>query len=159
MKYTRLHNDELQVLEKDFIKFLATNSITAEDWENMKASSPARTEELIELFSDLITERVLTETKYLELIAPSHAQAIRCAQNEMILIGVYALPGSSVDFTRFSAVSELVQYSLSSNAVKIISGKKKYRRERNLEIFDEIEKGFKIVKEGALFEALKSLVK
>lgn len=159
MKYKRLSNHELQELEQDFVKFLAANSITAADWEEIKSSSPVRTEELIALFSDLITERVLNETKYLELLTPKTAQAILCAQNEMILLAIYAPQDSSTDFTRFSAVRDLIQFAISDEQVKIISGKKKYRQERNLEIFNEMQNGFKIVKESPLFEGLKSVVK
>ena len=47
MKYRRLSNAELQELEKDFVKFLATNHITATDWVKLKENNPIKVEKLI----------------------------------------------------------------------------------------------------------------
>ena len=159
MKYIRLNNSELESLRVDFIKFLAANTITAADWVAIKKNDPMQAEQLIEHFSDLITERVLEETTYLELIGKQQAQVIFCAQKEMILLGAYGLPGSQVDFTAFSDVKDLLEFVIKSDQVKILKGKRKFHADRNLEIFQEIQGGFKIVKESALFQGLKFILK
>jgi hypothetical protein len=60
MKYRRLHREELEAVREDFVKFLAANSITASDWEALKAAHPAvQAENLIDIFSDIFWEKVL----------------------------------------------------------------------------------------------------
>ena len=56
MKYRRLDQNELKTLEKDFIEFLASQSITADEWENMRKEQQLG---LIDIFSDLVFEKVL----------------------------------------------------------------------------------------------------
>lgn len=159
MKYKRLSNKELQSLQPDFIKFLASNTITAADWEKIKNTNQQQAEQLIEHFSDLITERVLENATYLEFFSHHQAQAIYCTQKEMLLLGLYVPQGSKIDFTAFSGVKELLEVALKSTEVEIIKGKKKFQKNRNQEIFAEIQKGFKIVKKSPLFEGLKLLIK
>ena len=40
MKYTRLTKEQLEELHPEFINFLATQSITAEEWKAIKAHKP-----------------------------------------------------------------------------------------------------------------------
>ena len=35
MKYRRLTNEELAELEKEFVRFLVSNTVTSEDWEKI----------------------------------------------------------------------------------------------------------------------------
>ena len=45
MKYRRLNESELKDLEQDFIRFLASNQITASDWEKLKGEETEKREE------------------------------------------------------------------------------------------------------------------
>ena len=38
MKYTRLTKEQFEELHKEFINFLATQSITAKEWDEIKAN-------------------------------------------------------------------------------------------------------------------------
>jgi hypothetical protein len=49
-KYRTLKRDELKILEKDFVQFLVTNGIMANDWELLKIEEPEKAEGLIEMF-------------------------------------------------------------------------------------------------------------
>ena len=72
MKYTRLTKEQLEELNQEFINFLATQSITAEEWKEIKEQKPEVAEEELDIFSDLVWEGVLSKVEYLENIAPQH---------------------------------------------------------------------------------------
>ena len=60
MQYTRLTKEQLEELHPEFINFLATQTITAAEWEDIKTNKPKVAEEEIDIFSDLVWEGVLT---------------------------------------------------------------------------------------------------
>ncbi|MDC0463888.1 DUF6495 family protein, partial [Flavobacteriaceae bacterium] len=72
MKYTRLTKEQFEELNQEFINFLATQSITAKEWKEIKKQKPAVAEEELDIFSDLVWEGVLSKVDYLENIAPQH---------------------------------------------------------------------------------------
>ena len=72
MKYARLTQQQFEELNQEFINFLATQSITAEEWKKLKTEKPEVAEEELDVFSDLIWEGVLANVKYLENISERH---------------------------------------------------------------------------------------
>ena len=64
MKYRKLKPEELEPLKKEFIQFLAANTITGDDWAKTKAEKPE--EKIIALFSDIVWEKSLEKIHYLE---------------------------------------------------------------------------------------------
>ena len=68
MKYTRLTKEQFEELQQEFINFLATQSITADEWSNLKVNSPEMAEMELDVFSDLIWEGVLQNVSFLEKI-------------------------------------------------------------------------------------------
>jgi len=51
MKYRRLRREELEELEPQFIRFLAAQSIPAQDWSKLKVTDEKRANVLIDQFS------------------------------------------------------------------------------------------------------------
>ena len=72
MKYRRLTKEQFEELHQEFINFLATQSITGEEWTKIKAEQPKVAEEEMDIFSDLVWEGVLGKVEFLENIAPQH---------------------------------------------------------------------------------------
>ena len=70
MKYARLTKEQFEELHQEFINFLATQSITAEEWSDIKTNKPEVAEQELDVFSDLIWEGVLSKVQYLEHISP-----------------------------------------------------------------------------------------
>lgn len=66
MKYKRLTKEQLEELHKEFINFLATQSITAKEWDNLKKEKPEVAEAEIDVFCDLVWEGVLNKVEFLE---------------------------------------------------------------------------------------------
>ena len=100
MKYRRLSVEELEQLEPDFIRFLATNSIAGEDWVKMKANNPERSNELIDLFSDLIFERTLKKVEHLEFKTPNDIKLFHCMEDKIVMLGLFVEGHSNLDFTK-----------------------------------------------------------
>ena len=57
MKYRCLSREELEDVREDFVKFLASNSITKDDWSRTKQDQPEAAQKMLELFSDIFWER------------------------------------------------------------------------------------------------------
>ena len=98
MKYRRLTKEQFEELHKEFINFLATQSITAEEWKTIKAEQPKVAEEEMDIFSDLVWEGVLGKVEYLENIAPQHLYLFQVKENTIALIGL-KINTQSVDLT------------------------------------------------------------
>jgi hypothetical protein len=50
MKYRRLSKEQFEALHKEFINFLATQSITAAEWEVLKSQKPEVVEAEMDVF-------------------------------------------------------------------------------------------------------------
>ena len=70
MKYARLTKEQLDSLQQEFINFLATQTITASQWQTIKKEQPQVAEQEIDVFSDLVWEGALGQAKFLENISP-----------------------------------------------------------------------------------------
>ncbi|MFT5436731.1 MAG: cag pathogenicity island protein 24, partial [Ulvibacter sp.] len=90
MKYSRLTKEQFDSLSLEFINFLATQSITAKEWELIKTNEPKVAEEELDIFSDLVWEGVLSKVEFLENISGQQLFLFRIIETEMDLIVVKA---------------------------------------------------------------------
>ena len=155
MKYTRLTKEQLDELHQEFINFLATQSITADEWENLKSEKPQVAEEELDIFSDLVWEGVLTQASYLENISPQHMYLFHLGEYEMKLIAVKILT-EAIDITTKEGFSWL-QKNYASDEVEILTANKTYSEDRNADKFALIQQGSNITK-GQLFQWFEALV-
>ena len=88
MKYQRLSKEQLNEMHKEFINFLASQTITAAEWEDIKKETPDVAEQELDVFSDLVWEGVLTQVDYLEHISPQQMHLFHMAENDMQVIAV-----------------------------------------------------------------------
>ena len=155
MKYTRLTKEQFDELEEEFINFLATQSITAEEWRSLKAEKPEVAEEELDIFSDLVWEGVLSKVNYLENISEQHMHLFHCAEKEMNLISVKILNpdidlGTEEGFGWF-------RKNWQSDFVEYLTASKAYSEDRNLDKFELIQKGAVITK-GALYQWFDEII-
>jgi len=78
MKYQRLSNEDLKLLEKEFIEFLIVNGIDADTWEKLKNTDVAKAEQIVIQFSDVVWEGVLRKNNYLKRITPDKTYLFKC---------------------------------------------------------------------------------
>jgi len=155
MKYTRLSKEQFEELHQEFINFLATQSITADEWQEIKEHKPKIAEQELDVFSDLVWEGVLTQAKYLENISPQHMYLFHLAEDQIELVGL-KLTREDVDLTTREGFSWLRE-NLMDASVELFQAKKDYSEDRQLDKFALIQQGAFITK-GELFKYFDKLV-
>lgn len=156
MKYKRLTTDELKELEPEFIHFLAAAQITGADWDKMKKNELSKAEELIEVFSDMVYEKVLSKIQYLEYREQKTLNIFRCSEDHITLVGLRVNEHSQLDLTADDVFAQWSEHN--HNAVNIIKTERPYQKERGIEIFELLQSGCYITDER-LFNILKQTTK
>lgn len=149
MKYTRLTKQQLEELHQEFINFLATQSITGEDWKKLKQEKPHVAEDEIDVFSDLIWEGVLTKVGYLENISAQQMHLFHMTDKEMKLISVKVM-NPEIDLTT-SVGFNWFKKNWQSDFVEYLTASKAYSDDKNLDKFNLIQQGAVITK-GELYQ-------
>ena len=158
MKYRRLSKEELQELESDFVRFLAANHVTADDWVKLKEERPERVEELIGIYSDLVYEKILAKLEYLEYKTPHDIKTFHCQSDKIVLMGIAVKPESGIDFTQNLTSQEMMDaLKKSGQDLQIYTAEKGYNGSREGELFQMLESGCLISKDGHLFKSLSAL--
>ncbi len=154
MKYARLTKEQLEELQQEFINFLATQSITASEWQELKANKPEVAEQEIDVFSDLIWEGVLNNTKYIEHISPQQMHLFAFNENTIHVITIkIKMP---IDITTKEGYAWLRDNLMNDN-VTFMQAKKEYSNDKNLDKFKLIQQGGVITK-GALYTYFNTLI-
>lgn len=156
MKYRKLELAELELLRDEFVNFLAANTVTSQDWEKIKVESKDRAEKLIELFSDLVFEKVLVKVNLLEISTPHTWQFLQFSDNSVQMRGMFFENVSEFDITQIKSVEDIKTFFASNpnSAIKIINASKEFQHSREEEIFDWIKKGALISNNASIFESL-----
>jgi hypothetical protein len=149
MKYTRLTKEQLEELEPEFINFLATQSITGEEWAKIKKDTPEIAEEELDVFSDLIWEGVLSKVTYLENISAQQMHLFELTDKEMKLIAVKVM-NPEIDLTTSVGFSWFKK-NWSSDFVEYMTAAKAYTDDKTLDKFQLIQQGAVITK-GELYQ-------
>ena len=155
MKYRRLSKEQFEELHPEFINFLATQSITAEEWKKIKAEQPKVADEEMDIFSDLVWDGVLGKVEFLENIAPQHMYLFKIKEKTIALLGL-KINSHSIDLTTREGFSWLRE-NIMSDKVELFDAEKEVVGEKNLNIFELIEKGASITK-GELFKYFEQLI-
>ena len=155
MKYARLTKEQFEELHEEFINFLATQSITAEEWKTIKVNTPEVAEQELDVFSDLVWHGVLEKVNYLEHISKDQIHLFHCKEKEISLIAV-VVKQKDVDLTTSEGYHWLRQ-NLMASEVEFFDATKNYQDERSQDIFRLIKKGAVITK-GELFEFFNDLI-
>lgn len=156
MKYRRLAQDELEELEKEFVRFLASNSVTADEWVKLKAETPEKAEKLIELFSDIVYDNILGKVEYLEHKQKNLLRVYKFLDDKVLMMGIIHRGNQVIDFQQNLPVEEMLQ-QVADGQLELFSGEKKYKQLKEKEIFLIMEEGALISKDPSLFNTLRSL--
>ncbi|GAA5221110.1 DUF6495 family protein [Membranihabitans marinus] len=158
MKFRRLETDELTALEPEFIRFLAANQVTASDWEKLKAEDVEKAHGLIDLFSDIVFEKILSGVDYLEQRDPKTIRIFKFEEEKVVMNGLTVKGSDVIDLTKDQDAAVLKQlFEMSAGKLNIFSGEKKYRKPKLEEIFDLMEKGCLILKDPTIFDTIEKL--
>ena len=155
MKYSRLTKEQFEELHQEFINFLAAQSITAKEWDEIKRDKPKVAEDEMDVFSDLIWEGVLDKVTYLEHFSTQQMFLFQITQVEIHLIGI-KIENEAIDITRREGYQWL-QKNLMDDAVNLYTSSKVLSEDRNKDIFALIQQGAVITK-GDLFQYFDKVV-
>lgn len=155
MKYSRLTKEQFEELHQEFINFLATQSITADEWADLKMFKPEVAEQELDVFSDLVWEGVLGRVNYLEHISPQQMHLFHLKEDIMQLIAI-KFKNESIDLTT-SEGFEWFRSNLLDDSVEFLTANKSYSEDKPLDKFKLIQQGAVITK-GDLFRYFEKLV-
>lgn len=155
MKYARLTQQQLEELHPEFINFLASQSITAEEWASIKEEKPQVAEEEIDVFSDLVWEGVLSKVEYLENISEMHMHLFHLTDKEMKLFSVKVL-NPEIDL-RTEEGFGWFKRNFQSDFVEYLTASKAYSEDKNKDKFDLIQQGAAITK-GDLYQWFEQIM-
>ncbi len=154
MKYSRLTKEQFEALHQEFINFLATQSITAEEWQEIKTNKPEVAEQELDVFSDLVWEGVLNNTEYIEHISAQQMHLFHLDENHMHVIAVQIK--NAINITTKEGFDWLRQ-NLMDDDVEFLQAKKDYSDDRNKDKFTLIQQGGVITK-GDLYKFFNNLI-
>lgn len=137
-KYRLLTTAELTELEPEFVKYLVLNGIDVDEWQRLKKEKPDEATRIVELFSDVVFEKIFRGAKYLKLEAERAIRLIKCNDEKMEMIA-------------YNASAEIEAES------EMYTGSKAYIKQREVEIFEHIQKGYQI-SDGEEYERLVRII-
>ena len=146
-KYRLLNNEELQTFEEEFVKYLVVNGITADDWKVLLTDDAENAQKIVDLFSDVVFEKVMRQAKFMVIKKPAYIQSIQCNTDKMMMVAL-TTKDKGIDLTTvdFATITDFT-------AFEIHKAEKAYTKEREKELFDLTEIGYSI-SDGDLFKAL-----
>ena len=155
--YRLLTSEELKALEKEFIDYLIVNGIDADSWMQLKAENPEETSKIVELFSDVVFEKILRKAKYLVFVNDGYHYSFYYGEDKAHL---YILKFQDVRYSSDpSNLKEIMNFLNSNlNKLELQLQVKDYKKTREQELFDMIESGC-IIEGGEIFQFCAKLNK
>ena len=156
MKYRLLSKEQFEELHQEFSIFLASQKIDKKLWDTMKDTQPKKVVSQLEKFSDIVWDKVLIKTEYLEHYSKDSINLFKCRVNNMSRI-VVRVENMDVNFQDKKGIDWFINNS-DNPSLKYFKGEKDYTDSRNEELFKLIEEGA-ILADGKLFNAVKQMIK
>ena len=155
MKYKRLSKEQLEELHGEFINFLATQTITADEWSTLKKDKPEVAEAEIDVFCDLVWEGVLNKVENLEHFSKNQIHLFYLVEDKMNMIAI-KVSNKEIDLLTNDGYKWL-QENLMDDSVSFFNATKDYSEDKNLDKFKLIEQGAQITK-GELYAYFAKLL-
>lgn len=155
MRYTRLTREQFEALSAEFATFLAAQSIDKPQWDDIKTNNLGRTDELLDLFSDLIWEGVLNGAEYLEHYSEKHVFLFHLGEARIDSVVIKVLD-EEVNLLSPNGMSFLRE-QLFSDLTEIRRGSKPYTLDRNADIFSLIQQGA-VLSDGNFYIKLSQIL-
>lgn len=155
MKYQRLTKEQFEALHQEFATFLASHSIDKKQWDELKQSQDENVDALLDQFSDLVWEDVLSKNIYIEHQSPNHLFLFEGLEEHMNLIAI-KVDVRDKDIHTPEGWQWLLKH-LKDVSVTVYRSAKPYAKERPLELFGIIEKGGQL-SAGDRFKTISSFL-
>lgn len=143
MKYRMLSEEELQALEPELKEFLIVNGFDGQKWEQLNREQPDKAYKVVELFSDIVLEKVYKKVQVLERRDATSLTIVSVGQTVMELIHVFMKKNVSTQMAEQSTISDLFREH--PNACEVYRGKKVFQLSREEEVHQLIAQKFVVV--------------
>ena len=153
MRYSRLTKEQFESLNHEFSIFLASNSIDSKQWNKFKKSSNDNVDRLLDLFSDLVWDKILSDCEYLEYSTSDQLYLFH-TKKRLIDVLILKIDSNLADLNTSNGFKKVLN-SLQSDQIDIFKSSKAYTPSRNVFIYNYLKKGAMISK-GKRYELLKS---
>ena len=153
MKYSRLSKEQFEELHFEFSQFLASHSIDAAQWKQLKHENSKKVDSLLDIFSDIVWEKVLSKTVYVEYYAPQKVVLLDRA-NHVLKAVIITTTNQEVDFETQEGLQWL-EKNMHSDQVEMALGEKS--KDIHAELFEWIARGGQIT-DGKLFKRIQTLI-
>ena len=157
-KFRLLTIEELKEMEKEFVEYLILVGITADDWVKIKNEDPENAENIVHLFSDVVFEKIMRETQFIEKRETKELIALQCLKDKFVLIGLNA--SKVPDLMEGGYEANLLDHEYLKKAMQsppsnleVYTTEIPYKLSREEEIFKMTKEGFDI-SDGKLFKTL-----
>lgn len=156
MKYRQLTKEQFEELHEEFARFLASQKIDVKEWEMLKKDKPNVAEDEMNIFSDVVWDEVLTKAEFIEHFSKRSINLFKCKQTliERIMIKT---SNPDIDFQTEEGILWLTK-NAGDPSLEYFYAHKDYSKERNVELFELIEKGGLITK-GGLYTSAAEIIK
>jgi len=142
MKYRCLHKEELEEVQDEFIRFLAANSITKNDWDNLKSHEPEKVDKMIEVFSDIFWDKVLENLCWAQIREAKSFKVFQITDKwEMVHLKISN--DSPYDLTQSDHISAIGggAIDISALGLEVFTGEKPLIKDKKTELFEMLEGG------------------
>tara|TARA_B100000941_G_C28473076_1_gene537562 strand:+ start:738 stop:1220 length:483 start_codon:yes stop_codon:yes gene_type:complete len=153
MKYARLSKEQFNLLNKEFSNYLGTLSIDKPKWSLLKKNK-VKVDKILDDFSDLVWDKVISEEVYLIHYSKKQVFYFFCNLNCMELISISVKSEFNL---RNKNIWKWIIKNIFSENVNIFYSKKKYLKDRKIEIFELIKMG-SIIDSGETYTKIKNLI-
>lgn len=138
MKYRILTNEELIPLEEDLKAFLIVNGVDGSEWAKINANQPDKAIELVELFSDVVLQKVYEKIKFLEYRSTTSCMVFKFGEASIELISIQTTDPND-DLSTAESLHEALKKE--DAQLTFFKSSKNYSKNRELEIHQMIESG------------------
>lgn len=145
MKYRRLSQEELAPLNEEFLKYLLVANITPEQWEELKQNNLEACGKHLDVFSDLVFEKILDDIHFVDRILPKRIEVYHFMSKSILM---YALEPKEDDFT----FDEGDLGELDLKRFELTEGKKIVHEDRKGEVFSIIQLPNAKISDGMLYK-------
>lgn len=160
MKYHRLSSEDFKELREEFVRFLATHSITASDWEKIKSTDSEQTDHLLDQFSDLAIHRALTNIKALRMVSAKELYVFHFEAQQAAVVHLEIEENGTHDLTNPETIAAVANGTMPLDDLgpEFETGTKKLKGDREAEMYLLMRQGAQPC-ELSFFEAMDKLVK
>jgi len=151
MKYRLLTQEELEPLNEEFLKYLLVANVTPQNWELLKKEDSLAAEKHIEVFSDMVLDKVLKDVNFVDVVFNDRVEVYQFLKQKAYFFAIENKEKGTFDFT-----SQQLK-DLNFKSVVIIKGEKQFNEDREVEVFKILQKENASISNGDLFKKVALL--